>query len=282
MDSNMDSSLLKVFVSVANRKSISLGALDLGFTQSNVTLRIKQLEKVIGYSLFHRTPKGVILSKEGEKLYPFAIEIVKKVEEAQLQMKNISHQEILRIGTSQANAAIRILSFTDKLNKKFPDMKIEISTNGTPKVIEDLLDYKIDIGFVAGDPNHKDIVVLNKFDDDLYFIESKGKKSPNCLIGYREDSTHFKYLQEYMRNNGNSDFKIMVIQNYDVMQGFVKAGFGKAFLSKALIDKYGYSNDFILKKIEGSDEILATHLICRKDYMPMISNYLKKISIKNN
>ncbi|QKF66542.1 transcriptional regulator, LysR family [Arcobacter venerupis] len=278
----MDSSLLKVFVSVANRKSISLGALDLGFTQSNVTLRIKQLEKVIGYSLFHRTPKGVILSKEGEKLYPFAIEIVKKVEEAQLQMKNISHQEILRIGTSQANAAIRILSFTDKLNKKFPDMKIEISTNGTPKVIEDLLDYKIDIGFVAGDPNHKDIVVLNKFDDDLYFIESKGKKSPNCLIGYREDSTHFKYLQEYMRNNGNSDFKIMVIQNYDVMQGFVKAGFGKAFLSKALIDKYGYSNDFILKKIEGSDEILATHLICRKDYMPMISNYLKKISIKNN
>jgi LysR family transcriptional regulator, cell division regulator len=282
MDNNMDSSLLKVFVSVANRKSISLGALDLGFTQSNVTLRIKQLEKVIGYSLFHRTPKGVILSKEGEKLYPFAIEIVKKVEEAQLQMKNISHQEILRIGTSQANAAIRILSFTDKLNKKFPDMKIEISTNGTPKVIEDLLDYKIDIGFVAGDPNHKDIVVLNKFDDDLYFIESKGKKSPNCLIGYREDSTHFKYLQEYMRNNGNSDFKIMVIQNYDVMQGFVKAGFGKAFLSKALIDKYGYSNDFILKKIEGSDEILATHLICRKDYMPMISNYLKKISIKNN
>lgn len=228
----MDSSLLKVFVSVANRKSISLGALDLGFTQSNVTLRIKQLEKVIGYSLFHRTPKGVILSKEGEKLYPFAIEIVKKVEEAQLQMKNISHQEILRIGTSQANAAIRILSFTDKLNKKFPDMKIEISTNGTPKVIEDLLDYKIDIGFVAGDPNHKDIVVLNKFDDDLYFIESKGKKSPNCLIGYREDSTHFKYLQEYMRNNGNSDFKIMVIQNYDVMQGFVKAGFGKAFYQK--------------------------------------------------
>ena len=43
----MDSSLLKVFVSVANRKSISLGAEDLGFTQSNVSLRIKQLEKVI-------------------------------------------------------------------------------------------------------------------------------------------------------------------------------------------------------------------------------------------
>ncbi len=42
----MDSNLLKVFISVANTKSISAGAKELGFTQSNVTLRIKQLEKV--------------------------------------------------------------------------------------------------------------------------------------------------------------------------------------------------------------------------------------------
>lgn len=275
----MESSLLKVFVAVANKKSISLGAQDLGVTQSNVTHRIKQLEKVVGYLLFHRVPKGVILTKEGEKLYPFAMDIVKKTEEAELQMKNISHQELLRIGTSQANAAVRLLEFCEKLNKKYPDMKIEISTNGTPTVIADLLDYKIDIGFVAGNPNHDEIIVLNKFDDDLYFIESKTKETPNCLIGYRENSTHFLYLQEYMKKQGNSNFKTMIIQNYDVMQGFVRAGFGKAFLSKALIDKYGYSNDFQLKKIENADEDLATYLICRKDYMPMISNYLRKIKL---
>ena len=275
----MESSLLKVFVAVANKKSISLGAQDLGVTQSNVTHRIKQLEKVVGYLLFHRVPKGVILTKEGEKLYPFAMDIVKKTEEAELQMKNISHQELLRIRTSQANAAVRLLEFCEKLNKKYPDMKIEISTNGTPTVIEDLLDYKIDIGFVAGNPNHDEIIVLNKFDDDLYFIESKTKETPNCLIGYRENSTHFLYLQEYIKKQGNSNFKTMIIQNYDVMQGFVKAGFGKAFLSKALIDKYGYSNDFLLKKIENADEDLATYLICRKDYMPMISNYLRKIKL---
>lgn len=273
----MDSSLLKVFVAVTKRKSISLGAKDLGVTQSNVTHRIKQLEKVLGYSLFHRVPKGVILTKEGEKLYPFAIDIVKKVQEAKLQMKNVSHQELLRIGTSQANAAIRLLDFCKKLNKKYPDMKIEISTNGTPSVTDDLLNYKIDIGFVAGDTNHKDIEVLNTFDDDLYLIESKTKKSPNTLIGYRENSTHFLYLQEYMKSIGNSDFKTMIIQNYDVMQGFVKAGFGKAFLSKALIDKYNYTDDFVLTKIENADKDLATHLVCRKDYKPMISSYLKRV-----
>ncbi len=39
----MDSNLLKVFVAVANKKSISLGANELGFAQSNVTSRIKQV-----------------------------------------------------------------------------------------------------------------------------------------------------------------------------------------------------------------------------------------------
>ena len=62
----MDSNLLKVFVAVANNKSVSLGAKELGFAQSNVTSRIKQLEKNLGFSLFHRVPKGVILNKEGE------------------------------------------------------------------------------------------------------------------------------------------------------------------------------------------------------------------------
>ena len=60
----MDSNLLKVFLAVSNNKSISLAAKELKCAQSNVTSRIKQLEKNLGFSLFHRVPKGVILTKE--------------------------------------------------------------------------------------------------------------------------------------------------------------------------------------------------------------------------
>ena len=58
---DMDLNLLKVFVSVANKKSISLAASELKCAQSNVTSRIKQLEKNLGAELFFRVPKGVIL-----------------------------------------------------------------------------------------------------------------------------------------------------------------------------------------------------------------------------
>ena len=276
MDNNMESALLKVFVAVANKKSISLGASILNFTQSNVTLRIKQLEKNLGYLLFHRVPSGVILTKEGEKLYPLAVEIVKKVEEAELKMKNISHQEILRIGSGQANVALRLLPFIEKLNKKYPNMELELYANANPQILEKLLDYKLDIAFITGEPNHKDLMVLNKFDDDLYLVESNNKKSPNCLIGYKKDSSHYKFLVEYFSLNNNADFKTIFIENYEVMLGCVKAGMGIAYISKNIIDKYNYTNELKLTKI--SNEPL-THLICRKDFIPMIGDYLKKIKL---
>jgi DNA-binding transcriptional LysR family regulator len=276
MDSNMDSSLLKVFVSVANKKSVSLAAIDLNFTQANVTLRIKQLEKNLGYQLFHRIPSGVILTKEGEKLYPMAVDIVKKVEIAELKMKNITYQDTLRIGSGQANVALRLLPFINKLNKKYPDIEIELYTNATPQILEKLLDYKLDIAFLTGNPQHKDLVILNKFYDDLYLVESKNKKTNNCIIGYKQYSSHYKYLVEYEKSMGNNEFKAMFIENYEVILGCVKAGMGKAYLSKRIIEKYGFLDDLKLTKLPNE---LETHLACRKDYVPMISEFFKKMKL---
>lgn len=274
----MDSNLLKVFVAVAHQKSISLGADALGFTQSNVTLRIKQLEKTLGYELFYRVPKGVILTQEGEKLYPLALEIVRKVEEAILQMKNITHQKVLRIGTSQANATIRLLPFIEKLQRDFPKMEFELHTGGTPDMIEKLLAYQIDIAFITGDPKHKDIMVLREFNDDLYKIESKEKQSLNTLLGYREKSTHFEFFKNYEKEKKNFDYKTMILENYEVMLGCVKAGIGKAFLSKKIIDKFGYTDSLKLIKLPENECNLETHLVCRKDQIPYISEYLKQLN----
>ena len=54
----MDSNLLKVFVSVVKNNSFSQAAIELDCAQSNVTSRIKQLEKNLGYPLFYRLSKG--------------------------------------------------------------------------------------------------------------------------------------------------------------------------------------------------------------------------------
>ena len=275
----MDSSLLKIFVAVAKNESISLGAEELQFTQSNVTLRIKQLEKNLGFKLFHRIPKGVKLTYEGEKLLPLAKDIVQKVKTATLKMQNINQQSLLRIGTSQANATIRILPFIKKLSHDFPNMDIEILTDGTPQITDKLYDYKVDIALIMGRPKEKEFMVLNHFEDIPVMVESRDKQSKNTLIGYREKSTHFDYLKKYFINSGTKDFNTMIIENYEVMLGCVELGLGYAFVSKHIIEKFGYLNKLKLTELDGFEKELDTYLICRSDNVPKIEDYLKAVKL---
>jgi DNA-binding transcriptional LysR family regulator len=272
----MDSNLLKVFVAVANNKSISLGAKELEFTQSNVTLRIKQLEKNIGYSLFHRIPKGVKLTHEGEKLYPYAIDIVKKLEDAILHMKNMNHKEVLKVGSTQSNATVRLLPFITNINNEFKDIKIELNINTTPNVLDDLLCYKTDIAFVSGDPKHKDIEVLKSYKEDMYIVEPKSKKTSNTILAYRICCAYFTFHLNHLKSQENNEFKVTVLENYEVILGCVREGMGVSLLPISIINKYNYKDELKLTKVDCD---LNTHLICRKDYIPLISEYLKNLDI---
>ena len=68
---NINFELYKVFYEVANAKSISKGAENLMISQPAVTMSIKTLEDELGGKLFIRTPKGVILTNEGQELYNY-------------------------------------------------------------------------------------------------------------------------------------------------------------------------------------------------------------------
>ncbi len=272
----MDSNLLKVFVAVANTKSISLGAKKLNYTQSNATLRIKQLEKSIGYDLFHRTNRGVVLTLEGEKLYPYAVDILKKVEEASLRMKNINYQELLRVGSTQSNATLRLLPIIDMLKKEFPDMKLEISVDSSKNLKEKILDYKFDIVFINGNPKNKDLEILNIFQDEIYFIEPKDKKAQNTLLAYKEGCAYCTELENYVKKNKTESYKTVYLENYELILGSVNAGYGVSLLSRGIIKKFGYLEKLKLTKI---DINIDAFLVSRKDYMPMIEKYLREIKI---
>ena len=66
---NFDLNLYKVFLTVAQTKNISKAAELLYISQPAISYDIKMLESALGGKLFYRTPKGVELTPEAEKLY---------------------------------------------------------------------------------------------------------------------------------------------------------------------------------------------------------------------
>jgi DNA-binding transcriptional LysR family regulator len=274
----MDSSLLKVFVEVAQENSITKAANKLNFAQSNVTSRIKQLEKSLGFPLFHRVPKGVILSKEGEKLYPYAVEIVKKVELATFSMKNINNQEHLIIGSTESNATTRIVPFLQQLHTDFPNMSLELITNTTREITKELLDYKVDIAFISGIPKHNDLIILNKIDEEIVIVESENTKASNVFLSFKNGCAYNEFGQNYLKTSSNEDFKTLEFGNYEIILGCVKAGMGKSLLPMSIVKKHKYENDLKITTLPKELANMPTCLVCRKDNIPKIEEYLKNHS----
>jgi len=273
----MDSNLLKVFVAVANNKSISLGAKELGFAQSNVTSRIKHLEKSIGQELFHRIPKGVILTHEGEKLFKHAVEIVHKVEDAILDMRNIQEQKKLIVGSTDCNAAVRISTFLVKLHEDYPNTQLELLTGTTRDIIELILNYKVDIAFISGEPLNDELIILKKYEEEIAILEPKEKNAPNVILSFKEGCAYDEFLKNYYIQKGEQIEKSLAFGSLETILACVKSGMGKTLLPTNLVEKLGYKEELKITKLDKKIAYIPTCLVCRKDSIPKISEYLKQM-----
>ncbi|MCF0163868.1 MAG: LysR family transcriptional regulator [Bacteroidales bacterium] len=77
----MTDNRLKIFCTTADRLSFSAAAKTLGITQPAVTKQIAKLEEELGYALFIRISKKVILTEKGSEFLKIAQEILEKYRE---------------------------------------------------------------------------------------------------------------------------------------------------------------------------------------------------------
>ena len=69
---------LKYVVEVAAAGTISGAAKKLYIAQPSLTAAIKELEHEIGFSLFTRTNKGVVISPDGEEFLGYARQVIEQ------------------------------------------------------------------------------------------------------------------------------------------------------------------------------------------------------------
>ena len=74
---------LTTFVRIAEIRNFSKVAEELGYSQSAVTMQIKQLEEELNVRVFERIGKRVKLTAAGERLLPYALEIQESVNKAE-------------------------------------------------------------------------------------------------------------------------------------------------------------------------------------------------------
>lgn len=116
---------LHTFKVVAELRGFTRAAELLGYAQSSVTAQIQSLEEEIGSPLFDRLGKKITLTDAGQRLLPYAQEIL-KLHTAALDL--VKDHEVpsgtLVIGAPESLAAYRLPSVIKEYRQRYPQVKI--------------------------------------------------------------------------------------------------------------------------------------------------------------
>lgn len=149
MEQNLN--LYQIFYEVAGCRNFSVAAKKLYISQPAVSKAISRLEENLGVLLFHRSSRGVTLTREGETLYAHvkqAFTSLKSGEEL-LREASSSHITYLSIGVSTTLCKYVLLPMLKPFIMENPNIKISISCQSTFDTIAAIEKGEIDLGLVG-------------------------------------------------------------------------------------------------------------------------------------
>jgi DNA-binding transcriptional LysR family regulator len=149
MKSNLDHQL-RLFVEIANSKSLSAAAEALSLTQSGLSRQLARLEEYIGQPVFLRHGRGVQLTEAGQKLLEAANSAYQLVDSTIAQLRN-QHgvtDGSLRVATIHTLSYYFMADVVAKFMAQRPSASVALPGRSSPGVVELVEAGKAEIGFV--------------------------------------------------------------------------------------------------------------------------------------
>lgn len=184
----MDLHQLKTFVVVARERSITRASELLHLSQPAVSAHVKAMEDALGLALFERTPRGMSLTAEGQRLLAKAEQTLamhrELLDEAQRIKGRVGGKLRLGAGSNSPHAAIgRLLT---SLAERYPDVEVALQHGTSAGIVAGLRSGSLDAGFFneAGEPDPA-LAVLEVARFGIHVVAPPGLVAPSDPLDWR-------------------------------------------------------------------------------------------------
>ncbi|MBR3201239.1 MAG: LysR family transcriptional regulator [Mogibacterium sp.] len=180
----MDILKCKAFVTAADEGSFTAAGKIMGYTPSGISQLVAAMEKEFGFSLLMRKSNGVVLTREGEYIYPLAIEFIEKETElykAATELSGMYKGNVMIAAYSSIAAQVLpqiIKDFTDL----HPSINIQIEEATKNKIDKMVTSGKADLSFSSRLSNKSFVWI--PFAEDRMVAVLPGDHPDACLEAY--------------------------------------------------------------------------------------------------
>lgn len=271
----MDVADLTFFAAVVRHGSISRAAQQLNTVQSNVTMRIKQLEERLGTPLFNRHSRGMTVTSAGQRLLPYAEQVTALIAEATRAARDDGRvQGPLQIGAMETTAAVRLPPVLAKFHTQYPDVDLDISTGPTATLLEKVLDHSLEGAFVAAPVRHPELIATPVFREELVLamaptwrdIDSyRAANRVVTAIMFRAGCSYRQRLEQYFSSQGWLPLRRLEFGTVEGILGCVAANVGITLLPRAAIAQTAIGSRLRIQPIPPGDAMIDTLFVQRRD-----------------
>ena len=149
----MDIRVLRYFLTIAREESFSRAAQALYLSQPTLSRQIRDMEEELGVTLFVRTNRNLVLTKEGMRLRKRAQEIVDLMDKTQSEFQELDEEVAgdIYIGTGETHIMRLIAKVAIELQRQHPGIHFHLFSGDADDVRERLDKGLLDFGIFIGD-----------------------------------------------------------------------------------------------------------------------------------
>ncbi|MDO4266710.1 MAG: LysR family transcriptional regulator [Eubacteriales bacterium] len=275
----MELRTLITFVRITELGNFSKTAEQLGYSQSAVTMQIKQLEEELGIQLFERIGRHVKLTQAGERFLPHALDVLNALRRAQTAAREteaISGK--LRIGTCESFVISILPPVIMELSTLCPNLEISTHTALVPDLFNMLRQNDIDLlYFLDQKVCYPDWVKVFEQPERIHFTAS----SASPLAGMKnipierlleeplyltEKGISYRYaMEQLLAEKGYELHPFWEVGNTDVITRFLLQNKGISFLPEYVIRDYVKQGQLTILDTECGEITMWSQLVYHKN-----------------
>jgi DNA-binding transcriptional LysR family regulator len=234
---------LKTFVTVAEEGHLTRASERLHTSQPAVSAHIKSLEEEMGVPLFIRTPKGMVLTREGEVLRAKAQTALDTIDDLYKEASVLKNNVVgtARIGLHIDPQFLKIDCFLSHMRRYYPELDFHLLQRWSWQQPEAFKKGALDGGFIYGKPDPPELEVISLRTFNVVVVGPNDWEPKLAGAGWEDiarmpwiwtppNCTFCQIAMDAFENHGLQPLRVTVADQEPLIRTLVASGIGLAVM----------------------------------------------------
>lgn len=270
---------IQTFIAITQVMSFSKAAELLGYSQSAVTVQIRQLERELEVKLFERMGKKISLTAQGRQFYDYAGRVLQEVNRAKYAVKKEEDlHNPLHIGTLESICLSKLSPIFHYFRQHYPRVPLKI-TVATPKELIEKMEYnELDLIYFLDRPRYNNRwQKVMEVREPIVFVSAPsspqaGKRGVQVeeLLGEpffltEKDENYRRELDEFLESRNITLTPYLEISNTEFIINMIKKNRGISYLPYFAVRESVEAGELAVLDVQDFHLVMYSQIFYHKD-----------------